>query len=310
MKTDRFGFLLTAGLVLAISSLVSAGPVAGIARTDGQPLETGPFGSQPSPAGPQITHEFQPMYLTVQPTTWDKTFQWVIPPNNGLFPGESLSIVESIPLIYPTNPAQTDPLVELPIAGWHETIVGGDLSEYLQWDTQNPNSTITARIGSTALPINGRVSFSSDRQAIWFDFDPIKIPVEQGLAFTPVTLDITKYVRWMGPVLDPLPMAHHLDILVSEYPTTTELSIPGDVNFDGVVNIFDVNFVSTHWGESGPKGDANGDGVVDIFDVNLISANWTAEHGSAAVPEPSTVALALIAVTGWLATVVRSSRRA
>jgi hypothetical protein len=72
---------------------------------------------------------------------------------------------------------------------------------------------------------------------------------------------------------------------------------PGDVNFDGVVNIFDVNLVSAHWGEAGPAGDANEDGVVDIFDVNLISANWTA-IGVTAVPEPSTLVLAALALGG------------
>ncbi len=68
--------------------------------------------------------------------------------------------------------------------------------------------------------------------------------------------------------------------------------VPGDVNFDGLVNIFDVNFISTRWGESGPEGDANGDGAVDIFDVNMVSSNWTsAGGGGTAVPEPSTLAL-------------------
>jgi hypothetical protein len=67
---------------------------------------------------------------------------------------------------------------------------------------------------------------------------------------------------------------------------------PGDVNGDGVVDIFDVNLVSAHWGETGPIGDANGDMMVDIFDVNLISANWSA-GGAAAVPEPGSLVLLL-----------------
>ncbi len=71
--------------------------------------------------------------------------------------------------------------------------------------------------------------------------------------------------------------------------------IPGDVNGDHVVDIFDINFVSAHWGQSGPDGDANGDMSVDIFDINLISANWTGSGGSSAVPEPSTLALAAAA---------------
>ncbi len=48
----------------------------------------------------------------------------------------------------------------------------------------------------------------------------------------------------------------------------------GDANGDNVVDIFDVNLVSAHWGQTGPLGDVNHDNMVDIFDVNLISANW------------------------------------
>jgi Calcineurin-like phosphoesterase/PEP-CTERM motif len=70
---------------------------------------------------------------------------------------------------------------------------------------------------------------------------------------------------------------------------------PADVNFDGVVNIFDINFISAHWGQTGAEGDANGDGIVDIFDVNLVSANWTPAGGATAVPEPSSLALLLSA---------------
>ena len=69
---------------------------------------------------------------------------------------------------------------------------------------------------------------------------------------------------------------------------------PGDVNFDGVVNIFDINLISSHWNEAGPTADANHDGIVNIFDINLVSSNWTA-GGTTAVPEPSTFALLAIA---------------
>ncbi len=52
------------------------------------------------------------------------------------------------------------------------------------------------------------------------------------------------------------------------------LYLDADVNQDGMVDIFDINLVSAHWGEAGPAGDANSDGAVDIFDINLISASW------------------------------------
>ncbi len=69
----------------------------------------------------------------------------------------------------------------------------------------------------------------------------------------------------------------------------------GDVNFDGSVNIFDVNLVSGAWGSPGPAADANSDGVVDIFDVNVVSANWSGGmEGGAAVPEPTALGLAAV----------------
>jgi hypothetical protein len=88
------------------------------------------------------------------------------------------------------------------------------------------------------------------------------------------------------------------------YTAVAAAGIPGDVNHDGYVDIFDVNLVSANWdpvGPTGPTGDANGDMKVDIFDVNLISANWMpppAPGGAAAVPEPAGAVLAALGVLG------------
>ena len=78
--------------------------------------------------------------------------------------------------------------------------------------------------------------------------------------------------------------------------------LAGDVNIDGVVNIFDINLVSAHWNETGPTGDANGDRIVNIFDVNLISSHWTPTGGTAtAVSEPSALVLNLMGLVGLIA---------
>ncbi len=69
-------------------------------------------------------------------------------------------------------------------------------------------------------------------------------------------------------------------------------TVAADLNWDGAVDIFDVNLVSAHWGSSGPAGipgDANRDGAVDIFDVNAISQNWSAN--AEAVAEPATLGM-------------------
>lgn len=85
--------------------------------------------------------------------------------------------------------------------------------------------------------------------------------------------------------------------------------LDGDANHDGIVNIFDINLVSSNWNPAGPvgafaPGNINHDGVVNIFDINQISANWNhvATNGgvahSQAVPEPSTILIALIGLVG------------
>ena len=100
--------------------------------------------------------------------------------------------------------------------------------------------------------------------------------------------------------------------LLSGYVANYAPPLPkaGDVNGDNLVNIFDINFVSTHWGETGPAGDSNRDGLVNIFDINQISANWNNDYSgdSMAVPEPGGLALAGFAL-GLLLGVAKLRRR-
>jgi len=57
------------------------------------------------------------------------------------------------------------------------------------------------------------------------------------------------------------------DAIMSVLP----VPLPGDINGDGVVNIFDVNTVAANWRAIGTNtADANHDGVVNIFDINVI----------------------------------------
>ncbi len=103
-------------------------------------------------------------------------------------------------------------------------------------------------------------------------------------------------------------LALHPSFTSTSLLLTARPAIDGDINLDGVVDIFDVNAVSAQWGTAGPQGDVNGDGTVDMYDINDISSNWGASGGvsAAPVPEPSSVALAML---GGLA-VVRLRRGA
>lgn len=58
----------------------------------------------------------------------------------------------------------------------------------------------------------------------------------------------------------------------SEEDTTPE-PLPYDVTGDGVVNILDLTFVASRFGESDPEADVNGDGIVNILDLVLIAQN-------------------------------------
>jgi hypothetical protein len=86
--------------------------------------------------------------------------------------------------------------------------------------------------------------------------------------------------------------------------------LAGDANDDHVVNIFDINVISSNWNTAGPNGDVNYDGTVNIFDVNYVSSHWanTLPGSAAAVPEPSSVALLAIGLIVGGAAVCRRRR--
>ena len=72
--------------------------------------------------------------------------------------------------------------------------------------------------------------------------------------------------------------------------------LPGDANFDGIVDGADAAVLAANWqtqgGATWSTGDFNGDGNVDEIDATLLATNWqTAAGGSSSVPEPSMLAL-------------------
>jgi chitodextrinase len=61
----------------------------------------------------------------------------------------------------------------------------------------------------------------------------------------------------------------------SSVSTSTIPMISGDVNSDGVVNIFDLSALLSVWGTTNnPSRDLNNNGVVDIFDLSILLTNW------------------------------------
>ncbi len=83
--------------------------------------------------------------------------------------------------------------------------------------------------------------------------------------------------------------------------TLADVSVLGDINGDGSVDVADLALVGAQWGTAGsPPNSAdiapppNGDGVVDIGDLALVGSNWSGATGpsfipGSAVPTPLTV---------------------
>ena len=69
-----------------------------------------------------------------------------------------------------------------------------------------------------------------------------------------------------------------LSLLLLTGITAQAATIEGDVNGDGIVNIFDLVLVGSHFGKNidtaqvpNPNPDVNGDGTVNVFDLVLVS---------------------------------------
>ncbi|MEA1950549.1 MAG: PEP-CTERM sorting domain-containing protein [Planctomycetota bacterium] len=78
--------------------------------------------------------------------------------------------------------------------------------------------------------------------------------------------------------------------LVLQYP-------PGDFNFDGAVDIYDLGILATNYdttsGMTWETGDADGDSAVDIIDLGILATNYgtSTEAAASATPEPGTMTL-------------------
>ncbi|MEO0531539.1 MAG: SUMF1/EgtB/PvdO family nonheme iron enzyme [Planctomycetota bacterium] len=72
----------------------------------------------------------------------------------------------------------------------------------------------------------------------------------------------------------------------------------GDFNADRTVDLLDLDILGANFGGPGGRttGDANGDGAVDLRDLDILGANF-GTTSAAAIPEPTTLALALLAAT-------------
>ena len=102
--------------------------------------------------------------------------------------------------------------------------------------------------------------------------------VELALQFSAggfINLESTTY-QWLAPDVGPVQYRNSDDLLFKLVSTNlpTEPN-PYDVNADGVVNILDLTFVATRFGEIDSEADVTGDGIVNILDLVRIAQNLT-----------------------------------
>ena len=91
--------------------------------------------------------------------------------------------------------------------------------------------------------------------------------------------------------------------------------MPGDANWDGRVDLSDLNVMGAWWGVSDGAtrfhADFNGDGAVNSLDLSILSGTYTSSYdvytGGGEVPEPAT---ACLLAAGALCPLVRRRRSA
>ena len=81
--------------------------------------------------------------------------------------------------------------------------------------------------------------------------------------------------QWLAPDLGPVKFETGQDIIfeLTSFNLVTPEK-PYDVNKDGVVNILDLTFVASRFGQDDPKADVNDDGLVNILDLVLVAQHF------------------------------------
>lgn len=89
---------------------------------------------------------------------------------------------------------------------------------------------------------------------------------------TQSTLSITRATayQWLAPNFGPVKFENSQDIVYK----LVSSNLLYDVNRDGVINIQDLVFVASRFGQQTAEGDVNNDGTVNILDLVLVAQNF------------------------------------
>lgn len=98
-----------------------------------------------------------------------------------------------------------------------------------------------------------------------------KVKLRQRVTSVFLNLDATSY-QWLAPDVGPVKYINSDGI---EYHLVSFKMGPSyDVNGDGAVNVLDLVFVASRFGQADAAADLNGDGMVNILDLTLIAGNF------------------------------------
>ena len=88
--------------------------------------------------------------------------------------------------------------------------------------------------------------------------------------------------------------------------TLTIITVPGDINYDGMANLLDLDILGENYHSMlpDPRCDLNGDGRLDLLDLDILGQHYGESLGGT-VPEP--VMLSLLALGG--VAVIRRRRK-
>lgn len=100
--------------------------------------------------------------------------------------------------------------------------------------------------------------------------------------------------------------AMYIDNITFELIDTVVDNFPGDANGDGTVDLLDLDILGSNFGLTGTatfaQGDFNEDTNVDLLDLDILGSNFgNTAAGSAAIPEPTTMAMLALTAMGIVA---------
>ena len=138
-------------------------------------------------------------------------------------------------------------------------------------------------LGETEVYLVGNVEVSSSNEVVAIEdvvtpagtFENcLKIKIRTKTTAAVGSSRSTSY-QWLAPDLGPVKFETDQDIVfeLTSFDLVTPEN-PYDVNADGVVNILDLTFVASRFGETDPEADVNDDGIVNILDLVRVAQNF------------------------------------